>query len=205
MFTGIVSERGRVRRAKARKGVLELEVEAPETAKALHRSDSVSIDGVCLTVVTTSRKRFGVQAMAETLERSSLGALRTGAEVNLELPVRLMDRLGGHLVQGHVDGMATVIRLEDEEASRRLWFSAPPELLRYLVPKGSVTVNGVALTVTEVGVTSFGVAVIPHTLDVTTLGSITTGATANIEVDIIAKYVERLVAPTQRAIGTNRP
>jgi riboflavin synthase len=195
MFTGIVSERGRVRRVKARKGVLELEVEAPDTAKALHRSDSVSVDGVCLTVITTSRKRFGVQAMTETLERS---ALRAGAEVNLELPVRLMDRLGGHLVQGHVDGMATLIRHEDEEASRRLWFSAPPELLRYLVPKGSVAVNGVALTVTEVGVSTFGVAVIPHTLDVTTLGSITTGADVNVEVDIIAKYVERLIAPMQR-------
>jgi riboflavin synthase len=197
MFTGIVSERGRVRRAKTRRGVLELEVEAPETAKSLHRSDSVSIDGVCLTVVTTSRKRFGVQAMAETLERSTLGALRSGAEVNLELPVRLMDRLGGHLVQGHVDGMATIIRVEDEEASRRVWFSAPADLLRYLVPKGSVTINGVALTVTEVGVTSFGVAVIPYTLEVTTLGRMMTGAVVNIEIDVIAKYVERLVAPTQ--------
>jgi riboflavin synthase len=204
MFTGIVSERGRVRRAKTRRGVLELEVEAPETAKSLHRSDSVSIDGVCLTVVATSRKRFGIQAMTETLERSTLGALRSGAEVNLELPVRLMDRLGGHLVQGHVDGMATIIRLEDEEASRRVWFSAPADLLRYLVPKGSVAVNGVALTVTEVGVTSFGVAVIPHTLEVTTLGRMTTGAVVNIEIDVIAKYVERLVVPAQRATGTKR-
>jgi riboflavin synthase len=198
MFTGIVSERGRVRRAKTRRGVLELEVEAPETAKSLHRSDSVSVDGVCLTVVATSRKRFGVQAMAETLERSTLGALRSGAEVNLELPVRLMDRLGGHLVQGHVDGIATIIRVEDEEASWRVWFSAPADLLRYLVPKGSVTINGVALTVTEVGVTSFGVAVIPYTLEVTTLGRMRTGAVVNIEIDVIAKYVERLVAPTQR-------
>jgi riboflavin synthase len=198
MFTGIVSERGRVRRAKNRKSILELEIEAPDTARALDRGDSVSVDGVCLTAVTTSRKRFEVQAVAETLQRSTLGVLRAGAEVNLELPVRLTDRLGGHLVQGHVDGTATVIRREDEDDSRRLWLSAPADLLRYLVPKGSVTINGVALTVTEVGVTSFGVAVIPHTLEVTTLGSISRGAELNIEIDVIAKYVERFVSVYKR-------
>jgi riboflavin synthase len=198
MFTGIVSERGRVRRAKNRKSILELEIEAPETARALDRGDSVSVDGVCLTAITTSRKRFEIQAVAETLQRSTLGALRAGAEVNLELPVRLTDRLGGHLVEGHVDGTATVIRREDEDDSRRLWLSAPADLLRYLVPKGSVTINGVALTVTEVGVTSFGVAIIPHTLEVTTLGSISTGAELNIEVDVIAKYVERFVSVYNR-------
>jgi riboflavin synthase len=198
MFTGIVSERGRVRRAKNRKSILELEIEAPETARALDRGDSVSVDGVCLTAITTSRKRFEMQAVAETLQRSTLGALRAGAEVNLELPVRLTDRLGGHLVEGHVDGTATVIRREDEDDSRRLWLSAPADLLRYLVPKGSVTINGVALTVTEVGVTSFGVAIIPHTLEVTTLGSISTGAELNIEVDVIAKYVERFVSVYNR-------
>jgi riboflavin synthase len=199
MFTGIVSERGRVRRAKNRKGILELEIEAPDTARALDRGDSVSVDGVCLTAVTTSRKRFEVQAVAETLQRSTLGALGAGAEVNLELPVRLTDRLGGHLVQGHVDGIASVIRREDEDDNRRLWLSAPTDLLRYLVPKGSVTLNGVALTVTEVGVTSFGVAVIPHTLEVTTLGDVSTGDELNIEVDVLAKYVERLTHPYHRA------
>jgi riboflavin synthase len=198
MFTGIVSQRGQVRRAKNRKGILELEIEAPDIARALDRGDSVSVDGVCLTAVMTSRKRFGTQAVAETLQRSTLGALQAGAEVNLELPVRLADRLGGHLVQGHVDGIATVIRREDEESGRRLWFSASEDLLRYLVPKGSVTVNGVALTVTEVGVTSFGVAVIPHTLEVTTLGSISTGTEVNIEIDVIAKYVERFVSVYNR-------
>jgi riboflavin synthase len=165
----------------------------------LDRGDSVSVDGVCLTAVATSRRRFEVQAVSETLQRSTLGALRPGTEVNLELPVRLSDRLGGHLVQGHVDGTATVIRREDENDSRRLWLSAPAGLLRYLVPKGSVTVNGVALTVTEVGVTSFGVAVIPHTLEVTTLGSASTGAELNIEIDVIAKYVERFVDVHNRA------
>jgi riboflavin synthase len=193
MFTGIVSQRGRVRRAKARKGVLELEIDARETARELRRGDSVSVDGVCLTAVHVSRKSFVVQAMQETIARSSLGSHGGGAEVNLELPVRLTDRLGGHLVQGHVDGTATLLRFEDDEASRRMWFSVDTELLRYLIRKGSVTINGVALTVTEVGVTSFGVAVIPHTLEVTTLGKLEVGAQVNIEVDMIAKYVERLL------------
>jgi riboflavin synthase len=193
MFTGIVSERGTVRRAKMRKGVMELELDAPETARALGKGDSVAVDGVCLTAISKNRKRFVVQAVEETLQRSTLGTLRAGSEVNLELPVRLMDRLGGHLVQGHVDGTATVIRLEDADDNRRMWFSAPPDLLRYLVPKGSVTVNGVALTVTELGVASFGVAVIPHTLEVTTLGRAKVGVELNIEVDMIAKYLERLV------------
>jgi riboflavin synthase len=198
MFTGIVSHRGRVRRAKMRKGVLELEVEAPVIAKALDRGDSVAVDGVCLTAVSKSRRYFLVQAVTETLERSAMGSLEAGEEVNLELPLRLSDRLGGHLVQGHVDGTATVIRLEDDDDNRRMWLAATADVLRYLVPKGSVTVNGVALTVTEAGVTSFGVAVIPHTRDVTTLGSMAVGATVNVEVDMIAKYVERLAPPYGR-------
>ncbi|MDP9299613.1 MAG: riboflavin synthase, partial [Actinomycetota bacterium] len=138
------------------------------------------------------------QAVKETLDRSTLGALSSGTEVNLELPARLVDRLGGHLVQGHVDGTGSVIRLEDDDGSRRVWISAGADLLRYLVPKGSVAVNGVALTVVEVGVTSFQVAVIPHTLDVTTLGTLVVGTRVNVEVDVLAKYVERLVAPYAR-------
>jgi riboflavin synthase len=136
--------------------------------------------------------------MQETLDRTTLGMIKSGAEVNLELPVRLSDRLGGHLVQGHVDGTAVVVRVEDEEGSRRLWLSGHADLLRYLVPKGSVTIDGVALTVTESGVSTFGVAVIPHTLDVTTLGALSRGTSVNVEVDLIAKYVERLVLPHDR-------
>ena len=197
MFTGIVSECGRVRRAKARKGLIEIDIEARGTARELQRGESVSVDGVCLTAVHVSRKSFTVEAMQETIARCALGSLGSGALVNLELPVRLSDRLGGHLVQGHVDGTATLLRSEDDEASRRMWFSLDGELLRYLVRKGSVTVAGVALTVTEVGVTSFGVAVIPHTLQVTTLGMLEVGAEANVEVDMIAKYVERLTPPRE--------
>jgi riboflavin synthase len=198
MFTGIVAQRGRIRRAKTRSGILELEIDAPDVAKQLNRGDSVAVHGVCLTAVATSRKRFVVQAMQETLDRTTLGMIKSGAEVNLELPVRLNDRLGGHLVQGHVDGTAVVVRVEDEEGSRRLWLSGHADLLRYLVPKGSVTIDGVALTVTESGVSTFGVAVIPHTLDVTTLGALSRGTSVNVEVDLIAKYVERLVLPHDR-------
>jgi riboflavin synthase len=198
MFTGIVTHLGRVRRARKRKGVLELTIEAREVAKALNHGDSVAVDGVCLTVVATSRKRFEVQAMEETLDRSTLGTLCPGMEVNLELPARLMDRMGGHLVQGHVDGTGTVIRLEEGEGSSRVWLSADGDLLRYLVPKGSVTINGVALTVVDVGITSFEVAVIPHTREVTTLSAMAVGSRVNIEVDVVAKYVERLAVPPGR-------
>jgi riboflavin synthase len=198
MFTGIVMQRGRVRRARTRRGVFELEIEASDAARQLATGDSVAVEGVCLTAVTGSRKRFVVQAMQETIGRTTLESLQSGDEVNIELPIRPADRLGGHMVQGHVDGTAEVIRLEDEETSRRLWLAAEPDLLRYLVPKGSVTINGVSLTVTEVGLMSFGIALIPHTLEVTTLGRLRPGALVNIEVDIVAKYVERLALPHHR-------
>ena len=192
MFTGLVSEKGTVKRARARRNLLELEIEAPHAARGLHRGDSVAIDGVCLTAVSTGRRRFQVQAMSETLERSTLGGLERGRKVNIELAARLSDRLGGHLVQGHVDGQAEVVRVEDEGEARRVWFATGPDLLRYMVRKGSVTVNGVSLTVVDAGTSTFEVALIPHTLEATTLGELRVGSVANVEVDIIAKYVERL-------------
>lgn len=203
MFTGIVVERGRVARAKRSRGLLELEIEAPAVARGLHRGDSVAVNGVCLTATSTGRRRFGAQAMAETLERSTLDSLKKGAFVNLELAARLHDRIGGHLVQGHVDGVARVVRSEDDGGSRRLWLAPADEaLLRYLVPKGSVTLDGVSLTVVEVGRTSFEVALIPHTLGVTTLDRLAVGSEVNLEVDVIAKYVERLSSPWSRNGGT---
>jgi len=124
---------------------------------------------------------------------TTLGSLGKGLTVNLELPARLVDRLGGHLVQGHVDGTAHVTRVEDDDGALRVWFSAPDDILRYMVPKGSVTLDGVSLTVVEVGRTSFQVALIPHTLSVTTLAKLEPGTKVNVEVDVVAKYVERLV------------
>jgi riboflavin synthase len=192
MFTGIVVERGSVRKARRRRGLLELEIESPHIARELKRGDSVAINGVCLTAISTSRRRFATQAMPETLARTTLGGLKRGNGVNLELPARLMDRLGGHLVQGHVDATATVARIEDDEDARRIWFAAGAGVLRYLVDKGSITLDGVSLTVVEVGETTFQVALIPHTLEVTTLAGLRVGSVVNVEVDVIAKYVERL-------------
>lgn len=192
MFTGIVLERGTVRRSNRKRARLDLDIEAPRIARELEVGDSVSVSGVCLTATQVKRKRFAVTAMAETQDRSTLGSLERGSFVNLELPARLVDRLGGHLVQGHVDSVATVIRTEDDGDSRRFWLTAPAETLRYMVPKGSVTLDGVSLTIVDVGETSFEVALIPHTLSVTTLGGWRVGSAVNVEADVIAKYVERL-------------
>lgn len=196
MFTGIVTHLGKVSRVSTRKGLLELRIEAPGIARELKRGDSVSVNGVCLTATDTSRKIFRAQAMGETLARSTLGSLGKGNEVNLELPARLSDRLGGHLVQGHVDGVAEVVRIEEDEGARRLWFACSEELLAYMVPKGSITIDGVSLTIVEVGRTTFQVAIIPHTLDATTLDGLATASAVNVEVDVIAKYVKRFVERT---------
>lgn len=196
MFTGIVTHLGSVKKASSRRGLLELRIEAPAIAKELRQGDSVAINGVCLTATATSRKAFQAQAMGETLARSTLGDLGRGTVVNLELPARLADRLGGHLVQGHVDGVAEVVRMEDDAGARRLWFRIDDELLSYMVPKGSITIDGVSLTLVDVGSTTFQVAIIPHTLEATTFAGIRVGSRVNIEVDVIAKYVKRFVERT---------
>jgi riboflavin synthase len=193
MFTGIVTERGEVRSARRRRGLLSLEVEAPAIARDLKKGDSVAVNGVCLTATRVGRRRFSTEVMEETLQKTTLGAVTRGSALNLELAARLSDRLGGHLVQGHVDGTARVVRMEEDEGATRIWFSASPEMLRYMAAKGSVTLDGVSLTLVEVGHTSFQVALIPHTMAATTLGTLAIGSDVNVEVDIVAKYVERLV------------
>ncbi|MDQ4124698.1 MAG: riboflavin synthase [Actinomycetota bacterium] len=193
MFTGIVTHLGKVTAARSRDGLLALEVTAPDIAKELDEGDSVAVNGVCLTAVDTTRRRFRAEVMGETLARSTFDDLRKGSPVNLELPARLSDRLGGHLVQGHVDGTARVLRIEEGDGARRLWLEAPDEVLRYLVAKGSVALDGVSLTIVEVGRTSFQVAIIPHTLKATTIGALKVGSKVNVEVDVLAKYVERLM------------
>lgn len=194
MFTGIVVERGKVKRTRE-EGHLRLEIEAPSVAKELRVGDSVSVNGVCLTATQVSRKRFAVEVIGETLARSTLGAIDKGTVVNLEPAARFGDRIGGHIVQGHVDGVAVVTRVEEDGTARRVWFKAAEDLLRYMVPKGSVTLDGVSLTVVEVGRKTFQVALIPHTLEATTLGAVRDGTKVNVEVDVLAKYVERLTAP----------
>ncbi|MGH2779573.1 MAG: riboflavin synthase [Actinomycetota bacterium] len=193
MFTGIVTSLGVVKRARERVGVLEVEIEAAKLARDVEVGDSVAVNGVCLTATRTTRKTFTAQAMDETLTATTIGSLSKGSTVNLEPAARFSDRIGGHMVQGHVDYVASVVRIEEQDGTRRIWFALPGAVLRYLVPRGSVAIDGVSLTVVEVGRTSFQVAMIPHTLEVTTLKDLSVGSVVNIEVDVIAKYVEKFV------------
>ncbi len=192
MFTGLVASLGRVTSVERASDGIRLEI-ASECSGDLAPGDSVSVSGVCLTATEAGADAFAAEVMNETLDRSSLAGVSRGDEVNLELPLRAADRLGGHVVQGHVDGVGTIVGAHDDGFSRRLEIAAPPEVLRYLVGKGSVAVDGVSLTVVGVGESSFAVALIPETLQRTTLGKAIVGATVNLEVDILAKYVERLM------------
>jgi riboflavin synthase alpha subunit len=193
MFTGIVRERGRVVRAEGGPEGLALELEAPETAAASAVGDSVSVAGTCLTVTAVVDGRMTFHAVPETMQRSSLGRLEPGSEVNLEPALRAGDPLGGHYVQGHVDGLGRVRSLEPEGEGARLWVDAPAELLRYCVDKGSITVEGVSLTIAGLEPGAFAVALVPHTLEATTLGAARPGEPLNLEVDVLAKYVEKFV------------
>ena len=166
---------------------------ATPLAAQLRPGDSVAVNGVCLTAVAAGGGAFSVDVMSETLDRSSLAHLFEGASVNLELPVRASDRLGGHIVQGHVDGMGRILQLEPEGGGARLTIEAPEELVRYVVEKGSITVEGVSLTIAALAPESFEIALVPHTLTATTLGSLAPGDEVNLEVDVLAKYVERLL------------
>ena len=198
MFTGIISSTGSVKKARMRSGILRLEIDDHAIAHGLKKGDSVAVNGTYLTAVSCTRRRFEAEVVAETLARTTLGDLDRGSAVNLELAARPIDRLGGHIVQGHVDGTASAIRIEDDDGSRRIWWEASDEILRYLVVKGSVALDGVSLTVADVGRTTFEVAIIPHTLEQTTLGQVKVGDRVNVEVDLIAKYVERLSAGSRR-------
>jgi riboflavin synthase len=194
VFTGIVRERGRVVSLAGGGDGLHIEIEAPETAVLTAIGDSVDVNGCCLTATAVQDGGFLVTAIPESLARSTLGALSEGDEVNLESPLRAGEPLGGHFVQGHVDGVGRVAAVEEEGESRRVWIDAAPEVLRYCVEKGSITVDGVALTITALRNDAFEVALVPHTLEITTLGSLAPGDQVNLEVDVLAKYVERLVS-----------
>jgi riboflavin synthase len=193
MFTGLVESTARVRRVDPDGDGVRLEVETPLAAE-LRQGDSIAVNGVCLTAVDPDGGHFKADVMAETLRRSSLGPLAAGDSVNVELPLRAGDRLGGHMVQGHVDGTGTVEGTRDEGFARLVRISADPSLLRYVVEKGSIAVDGVSLTVAEVDDEGFTVSLIPETLERTTLGLAAPGRVVNLEVDVLAKYVEKLVA-----------
>ena len=193
MFTGIVRERGRVASVEGDGSGIRIRLDAPLTAGEVAIGDSVSLNGCCLTVVECANGTLAFDAVTETLSRSSLDRLEAGAELNVESAVRAGDPLGGHYVQGHVDGVGSVRSVEPEGEGRRICFDAPQDVLRYCVEKGSVAVDGVSLTIAELDETGFAVALIPHTLAATTLGTLEPGARANLEADVLAKYVERLV------------
>jgi riboflavin synthase len=193
VFTGLVADLGTVAAVDASEAGVRLTV---RTALELSEGDSVAVNGVCLTATSLPDGAFTADVMQETLRRSSLGALDEGAKVNLELPLRADDRLGGHFVQGHVDGLGTIWEVREEGFSHVVTIGAPPEIVRYVIEKGSIAVDGVSLTVSGLGDDWLQVSLIPETLERTTLGEATTGATVNLEVDVLAKYIERLV-PTR--------
>jgi riboflavin synthase len=192
VFTGLIGELGRVRSVERSPEGARLRIEAG-VASELHEGDSVAVNGVCLTATEVDSRAFAAEAMNETLARTSLGALDAGSSVNLELPLRAGDRLGGHLVQGHVDGLGTVVERLDDGFAVRIGIEPPEDLLRYVVQKGSIAVDGVSLTVADVDGRSFTVSLIPETLERTSLGSVEPGTTVNLEVDVLAKYVEKAV------------
>lgn len=211
MFTGIVEHMGRVVRVLRRGGGARLEIAAPQVAGGLRVGDSVAVNGACVTVTDRSDDSFACDLVPETLARSNLGTLQPDEDVNIELPIRATDRLNGHIVQGHVDCVGLVRSRRKVGAQEMLEVNVPFELTRYLALKGSVSVDGVSLTVVDVNKDRFRVALIPHTAATTTLGRKVQGSAVNVEVDVLSKYVERHIAvraappPVWRALVTEPP
>jgi riboflavin synthase len=200
VFTGLIGEVGRVADVQRTDEGMRLAVSAALAAE-LAEGDSVAVNGVCLTASSVSDGAFEADVMSETLARSALVALQQGAGVNLELPLRAGDRLGGHVVQGHVDGTAAVTEIRSEGFSRVLELEAGAELCRYLVLKGSVSLDGVSLTISGLSERGFAVSLIPETLKRTTLGDLREGAQVNVEVDVLAKHLERLIDAQREALA----
>ncbi|MFJ3585732.1 riboflavin synthase [Streptomyces sp. NPDC090127] len=198
MFTGIVEELGEVTAVEKLADASRFRLRGPLVTEGAKHGDSIAVNGVCLTVVEHGDGEFTADVMAETLHRSSLGALDIGSRVNLERPMAVGERLGGHIVQGHVDGTGTVLDRTPSENWEIVKIALPAHLARYVVEKGSITVDGVSLTVVEAADDWFTVSLIPTTLALTTLGIKKSGDPVNLEVDVIAKYVERLLGPTPK-------
>jgi riboflavin synthase len=192
MFTGLIADLGRVAAIERSADGVRLTISS-RLVTELREGDSVAVNGVCLTATALGDDSFAADVMNETLARTSLRDVDSGGEVNLELPLRPTDRLGGHVVQGHVDGTGTIVSVADDGFARRVRIGAWGELLRYVVEKGSITVDGVSLTVVEIDSDSFTVSLIPETLQRTNLGQAQAGTTVNLEVDVLAKYVEKLM------------
>jgi riboflavin synthase len=193
MFTGLVADLGSVIAIDHSGDGVRLAIEADGLLSELHEGDSIAVNGVCLTAVEVAERYFTADVMNETLARSSLQEVTIGSPVNLELPLRATDRLGGHVVQGHVDAVGAIDEVVQDGFSQRVRVRAPADVLRYVVEKGSIAVDGVSLTVAAIDDDSFTVSLIPETLQRTSLGSARPGAPVNLEVDVLAKYVEKLV------------
>lgn len=194
MFTGIIEELGVVSGIEPLHEAVRISIQGPEVTVGSKAGDSIAVNGVCLTVVTNKRGVFTADVMLQTLANTALGGLQRGSKVNLERAVTPATRLGGHIVQGHVDGTAEILSRTPSEHWELVKFALPAELDRYLVAKGSITVDGISLTVADIDDTSFTVSLIPETLARTTLGFKQPGDTVNLEVDVIAKYVEKMVS-----------
>lgn len=212
MFTGLIETQGIITRVDRMAGGAQLEIYAPEFGRDMAMGDSIAVDGACLTVARFIRGAFVADVSEETLGRTTLGGLTQGGKVNLERALRLSDRLGGHLVSGHVDGVGKLLLRHPAGNSTIYQFQVPATLMEYIVPKGSVAVDGVSLTVAQIRGESFAAAVVPHTEEVTTLKDKPIGASVNVEIDMMAKYVKRFVdlyahegegpgAPSKRGLG----
>ena len=193
MFTGLVEKLATVVAVESEPPGARLRIDAGEIARSASIGDSICVSGCCLTVVEASGDEIAFEAGPETLARTNLGWLAAGGQVNLERSLRVGDRLGGHFVTGHIDGQGTLAKRVDEGEWSTCWFRAPPELMRQMASKASIAVDGVSLTLVEVTDEQFSVALIPHTLDVTTLGAMQPGDPVNLETDLLAKYVQRLL------------
>lgn len=197
MFTGIIEELGIVLRIETGSNSSKIHVKAQKVLTDVNLGDSIAVNGVCLTVVRYDKESFVADVMAETLAKTTLKELKSGMKVNLERAVRMGDRMGGHLVQGHVDGIGTIVEQRKEDIAMISFIQAEPAILRYVVPKGSIAIDGISLTVVDVESSRFSVSLIPHTSAMTTLGFKKTGDQVNLESDIIGRYVERLLGPKE--------
>ena len=196
MFTGLVEEKGNVASITQADGAAEITIDASVVHVDAAIGDSIAINGCCLTVVKINENQLTFEAGSETLSRTNLGELQSGSPVNLERALAVGQRMGGHYVSGHIDALATVDQRNDDGQWAEFWFKVPPELTKQMASKGSVAVDGISLTLVNVEADRFSVALIPHTLDVTTLGSRSVGDTVNIETDLLAKYVQQQLKPS---------
>ncbi len=201
MFTGIIEELGRVAKIESQPDAVRLTIEGPLVVSDLHRGDSISVSGTCLTAIEFDDKVFTADVMQETLNRTSLQAIKVGDPVNLERAMTAATRFGGHVVQGHVDGVGHIVGREPSENWEWVRVSIPADLMKYVVLKGSITIDGVSLTINEVGENQIGLSLIPETLRLTTLGSKQAGDPVNVEADVMAKHIERLLEVRFEAKG----